>query len=199
MRAETATGPRSRINIWRPFNHHHSHPPHHHHLLYSNTVSYHWKQMVFPYTLWIKPNTELVVSGKMWRVSIKCKVHISVKCRVLVQASKLMKSSSVWKLVSIGVSLIHGVELKIAWFDYVIWQASWKYTASKVKYKSWVNKPKRRVQKRFPMMCNLKEECKVLISAVKFKCSGWKFKWCHEFGRWSYAIVSRSITWLIFN
>ena len=35
------------------------------------------------------------VAGEMGRVSIECKIGISVKCRVLVQASKLIKSSSV--------------------------------------------------------------------------------------------------------
>ena len=35
-----------------------------------------------------------VVTGEMLRVSIECKIGISVKCRVLVQASKLIKSSS---------------------------------------------------------------------------------------------------------
>ena len=35
------------------------------------------------------------VTGEMPRVSTKCKIGISVKCRVLVQASKLIKSSSV--------------------------------------------------------------------------------------------------------
>ena len=36
------------------------------------------------------------VTGEMGRVSIECKIGISVKCRVLVhQASKLIKSSSV--------------------------------------------------------------------------------------------------------
>ena len=42
------------------------------------------------------------VTGEMWRVSIECKVDISVKCRVLVQASKLIKSSSVSKFVCQG-------------------------------------------------------------------------------------------------
>ena len=43
------------------------------------------------------------------------------------------------------------------------------------------------------MMQNLKEECKILNSAVKFKYRGQKFKWWisnsnHEFWRGSYAI-----------
>ena len=38
-------------------------------------------------------------------------------------------------------------------------------------------KGKRREKKRFPMMQNLNEECKILNLAVKFKYRGLKFKW----------------------
>ena len=39
------------------------------------------------------------VTGEMQRASIECKAHISVKCKVLFQVSKLTKSSSVQKVV----------------------------------------------------------------------------------------------------
>ena len=53
------------------------------------------------------------VTGEMRRVSIECKIGFSVKCRVLVQASKLIKSS-----IAVYKNLF--VQLKIAWFDCVI-------------------------------------------------------------------------------
>ena len=58
------------------------------------------------------------------------------------------------------------------------------------------SKPKQQVKKCFPMMWTLREECKILTSAVKFKFCR-KFKWAiknsnHEFWQGSYPISPRT-------
>ena len=74
-------------------------------------------------------------------------------------------------------SFIHSVELKIVWFYYVIWWSGLKMHNECGQIEESSLKGKRREKKRFPMMQNLNEECKILNLAVKFKYRGLKFKW----------------------
>ena len=55
---------------------------------------------------------------------------------------------------------------------YVIWWSELKINSEQGQLEELSLKAKRRAYKRFPMMRNLKEECKILNSAVKFKYHG---------------------------
>ena len=101
--------------------------------------------------------------------SIECKALISVKCRVLFRYQN-------WQKVAVCKNLF--VELKITWFDCVIWQSELKMHREQGQIKKLSSKAKRQGYRRFPMMWILKEEYKFMNSAVKFKCWIWKLKSC---------------------
>ena len=66
------------------------------------------------------------------------------------------------------VLTIFKVEFEI-WRASLIWWSELKIYGEQGQIKELSLKYKRRVQKHFPVMRNLREECKILNSAIKFK------------------------------